>query len=145
MGEITHLSPKEDIERNGYHITRITGVSMMPLLRQGKDTVLISKGLPKKGEVALYEGVNGITCVLHRVIAVKGEIYVFRGDNCVAREYVPKDKVLGVLERIWRNGKEIEVKKSFWYKSYSLFWKLTTFIRIPYKKLKFKIKKIFKK
>ena len=145
MGEITTLSPKEDIEKNGYHITRITGVSMMPLLRQGKDTVLISKGLPKKGEVALYEGENGKTCVLHRVIGVKGEIYVFRGDNCVAREYVAKDKILGILERIWRNGKEIEVKKSFWYKSYSLFWKLTTFIRIPYKKLKFKVKKIFKK
>lgn len=145
MGEVTPLSPKEDIEKNGYHITKITGVSMLPLLRQGKDTVLIVKGEPKKGDVALYEGENGKTCVLHRVIAVKGEIYVFRGDNCVAREFVQSAKVLGVLERIWRNGKEIDVKKSFWYKSYSLFWKLTAFIRIPYKKLKIKVKKLIKK
>ncbi|MGN0806253.1 MAG: S24/S26 family peptidase [Candidatus Coproplasma sp.] len=145
MGENKALSPREDIEINGYHITRVTGVSMLPLLRQGKDTVFISKGLPKKGEVALYEGTDGKTCVLHRVIAVKGEIYIFRGDNCVGKEYVPKDKILGVLERIWRNGKEIEVNSSFGYKTYSLLWKLTAFMRVPFKKLKYKVKKIFKR
>ncbi|MGN1103484.1 MAG: S24/S26 family peptidase [Candidatus Coproplasma sp.] len=145
MGENLALSPREDIEQNGYHITKVTGVSMLPLLRQGKDTVMIVKGLPKKGDVALYEGVDGRVCILHRVLKIKGEIYVMRGDNCVAKEFVPKDKILGVLERIWRNGKEIEVGRSFGYKCYSLFWKLTAFIRIPYKKVKGKIARIIKR
>lgn len=145
MGEITPLSPREDIEQNGYHITKVTGVSMLPLLRQGKDTVYISKGLPQKGDVALYESADGRVCILHRVLKIKGDIYIIRGDNCVAKEYVPKEKILGVLERIWRNGKEIEVSKDFGYKCYSLFWKLTAFIRIPFKRVKNKIKRIFKK
>ena len=145
MGENLALSPREVIEKNGYHITKVTGVSMLPLLRQGKDTVLICKGLPKKGEVALYEGEDGRVCVLHRVIKIKGEIFIFRGDNCIAKEFVPKEKILGVLERIWRNGKEIEVKSSFGYKSYSLFWKLTAFIRIPFKRVKYKVARMIKK
>ena len=145
MGEIKALSPREDIENNGYHICKVTGVSMLPLLRQGKDTVFIAKGLPKKGEVALYEGADGRVCVLHRVIKIKGDIYIFRGDNCVAKEYVPKVKILGVLKRIWRNSKEIEVNSSFGYKCYSLFWKLTAFIRIPFKKVKGKIARTIKK
>ncbi|MGN0814819.1 MAG: S24/S26 family peptidase, partial [Candidatus Coproplasma sp.] len=106
MFEAQALSPKEDLKINGFHITRVTGVSMLPFLRQGKDTVQIVKGMPKKGEIALYDG-DGKTCVLHRVIAICGETFIFRGDNCVAKEYVPKDKILGVLERVWRNGKEI--------------------------------------
>ena len=145
MGEITPLSPREDIEQNGYHITKVTGVSMLPLLRQGKDTVYISKGLPKKGDVALYESADGRVCILHRVLKIKGDIYIIRGDNCVAKEYVPKEKILGVLERIWRNGKEIEVSKDFGYRCYSLFWKLTAFIRVPFKRVKNKVKRIFKK
>lgn len=145
MGEIITLSPKEDLELNGFHITKVTGVSMLPLLRQGKDTVQVDRGQPKKGDVALFESANGRVCVLHRVIKIKSDIYVFRGDNCVSNEYVPKDKVLGVLVRIWRNGKEIDVKHSFGYKCYSLFWRLTTFIRIPFKKVKSKLKKIIKR
>ncbi|MGN0812684.1 MAG: S24/S26 family peptidase [Candidatus Coproplasma sp.] len=145
MGENLALSPREDIEKNGYHITKVTGVSMLPLLRQGKDTVFIAKGEPKKGEVALYESEDGRVCVLHRVIKVKGDIYIFRGDNCVGKEFVPKAQILGVLERIWRNGKEIEVKRSLGYKCYSLFWRLTAFIRIPIKKVKNKVKRIFNK
>lgn len=145
MGENLALSPREDIEKNGYHITKVTGVSMLPLLRQGKDTVYIAKGLPKKGDVALYDGKDGRVCILHRVLKIKGDIFIIRGDNCIAKEYVPKGKILGVLERIWRNGKEIEVRNNFGYKCYSLFWRLTAFIRIPFKRVKNKVKRIFKK
>ena len=118
---------------------------MLPLLRQGKDLVLIQSGKPKKGDVALYEQDESGTCVLHRVLAVKDRVYVFRGDNCVNKEYVPEEFVLGVLTRIWRDGKEIDIKTDGRYRAYSIFWRATAFVRIPYKKLKFKLKKLIKK
>lgn len=145
MAESYTLTPKQDLEENGFHISRVTGVSMLPFLRQGKDTVHIVKGVPKKGEIALYETDGKAPCVLHRVIAIKGDIYIFRGDNCIAKEYIPKEKILGVLERVWRNGKEIELKTNFGYKAYSFFWRATAFVRIPYKKLKVVIKRLIKK
>lgn len=145
MAESETLSPVEDLKKNGFHVTRITGVSMMPLLRQGKDTVQIVSGVPKKGDVALYCLNQGDKCVLHRVIAVKGDTFIFRGDNCVAKEYVPKDKVFGVLSLIWRDGKEIDVTTDKKYRRYCRFLRATAFIRIPYKKIKFKLKRLFKK
>ncbi len=139
------LSPSEDLKRHGYHITRVTGVSMLPFLRQGKDTVQVVCGMPKKGDVALYQLSEGEKCVLHRVINIKGEIFIFRGDNCTAKEYVPKDKILGVLERVWKDGKEIELATDRGYKRYCRYIASTAFIRIPCKKIKNKLRKIFGK
>lgn len=144
MDGTERATPRENLNKYGHHVTRVKGVSMLPFLRQGKDTVQIAKGVPKKGEIALYECPDGKTCVLHRVIAVKGETFIFRGDNCIAKEYVPAQEVLGVLERVWRDGKEIELKSDKGYKAYSLLWRATAFIRIPYKKFKCALKRILK-
>lgn len=88
------------------------GVSMKPMLSPKGDLVT----LREKGEqrcrlydVALYKRDSG-RYVLHRIVEVTPEGYVFLGDNCYEKEYgVREDMVLAVLESYVHNGKTITV------------------------------------
>jgi hypothetical protein len=57
------------------------GVSMLPILREGRDTVTISAPPEKlkKYDIILYQRTNG-KYVLHRIVGV-GETYTCIGDN----------------------------------------------------------------
>jgi hypothetical protein len=70
---------------------------MRPLLHENRDLVVILKkdGRLRRYDVALYR--RGTTYVLHRVVGVRDEGYLIRGDNTYALERVPEDAVLGVL------------------------------------------------
>ena len=90
------------LSENGICVTGITGVSMLPMLRQGEDRVLLVRPtfpLPSD-TVALYK--RGQDYVLHRVIEYKDGIYRFRGDNCATDEFVAEKQILGVLSGFWR-------------------------------------------
>ena len=88
------------------------GVSMMPLLRQGRDLFTIRKKGPERckvGDVVLYKR-SPDQYVLHRIVEVRGDSYVILGDNCVNREYGIKDSdILGVMTGYIRDGKEHSV------------------------------------
>jgi len=103
---------------DGVYISTTSGVSMYPLLRDRRDTVIVtpcSERL-KKYDVALYR--RGSKYVLHRVIEVLPDSYVIRGDNCIAREYVPDTDILGKLTEIYRAEKHVNMK-GFKYNLYS--------------------------
>lgn len=89
---------------NGFRFYQ-RGTSMLPMLREGIDSVLIvskEKIPPKKGEVILYRRENGVF-VLHRIIAVNKNGFVTCGDNQVTPEKnVSLASVLGVLGGFWR-------------------------------------------
>ena len=57
------------------------GVSMLPMLRQGRDQVTLTAlhGSPKKYDILLYRRGNG-SFVLHRVVKI-GNTYTCIGDN----------------------------------------------------------------
>lgn len=99
------------------------GVSMLPLLRQGKDLFTVRKKGPERcgvGDVVLYR--RGDQYVLHRVVQVREKDYVILGDNCVAREYgITDDDILGVMTGFVRGGKEFGVS-GVGYRLYSAFW-----------------------
>ena len=99
------------LDNRGYLVYTNVGISMMPLLRQGKDVMEIRKKGPercKKYDAVLYK-VND-RYILHRIIKVRENDYVIVGDNCFRREYGIKDsQILGVLTGIVRNGKHISV------------------------------------
>ena len=84
------------------------GVSMLPLLKQGRDLFTVEKKSDKrckKGDVVLYHRPPD-QYVLHRVIDVLPDSYVILGDNCIAREYGITDAdILGVMTRFTRKGK----------------------------------------
>ena len=88
------------------------GTSMLPMLRQGMDRVVLSP-LPEKlqkYDLPLYQRENG-QYVLHRIVGIRPEGYVLCGDNRWRREYgVQDDWILGVLTAVVRDGKEFSVQ-----------------------------------
>jgi hypothetical protein len=97
----------------------------------------------KKYDVALYKDSKG-RYVLHRVIKVKRDIYVIRGDNTFVNEYVPKTAVIGVLTA-YRNKKKSHTVNDISFKIYSRFWNFIYPLRYVKHKAKRAIRKLFKK
>lgn len=104
-------------------ISHFSGTSMFPMLKSGKDRVVIvpvDRSL-KKNDVPLYEGGNG-KLVLHRIIKVKPDGYVIRGDNLYRNEYdVTDEKIVGVLKGFYKGDKLYNCDTNFRYKLYVCF------------------------
>ena len=104
------------LEKDGVFISTTSGVSMYPMLRDRRDTIIVTRpeGRLKKYDVALYK--RGNSYVLHRVIKVLPDSYIIRGDNCLSKEYgITDSDVLGVLTGFYRGEKEKSVKGAgFW-------------------------------
>lgn len=114
---------EEEILRTGKLVYTNVGDSMLPLIRQGRDLLIISKveGRLKKYDVPLYKRDSG-QYVLHRILKVRKQDYVICGDNRYHKEYGITDKhIVGVLRGIVRDGKEISVD-SLLYRLYVHLW-----------------------
>lgn len=89
-----------------------TGDSMMPLLREGRDLMIIEPrpaGRLKRLDAVLYKRPNG-KYVMHRILKVRKHDYVLCGDNRCKREYgVPDEWIIGILTGVIRDGKTIPV------------------------------------
>ena len=101
------MSYEQVLEKEGRLVAINSGTSMMPLLRQGRDIMVIDKkGAErcKKYDAVLYKS-NG-RYVLHRVVEVRENDYVIVGDNCRIKEYgITDDQIIGVLTAVVRSGK----------------------------------------
>ena len=98
------------------------GVSMLPMLRQGIDNVILSP-LPEKLEkydLPLYRYPNG-KFVLHRIVAVKDDHYLCLGDNTYNYEVVYPEYCIGLVTAFVRGNKEIPVT-DFGYRLYCRVW-----------------------
>lgn len=123
------------------------GVSMRPLLRTHKDTVIVEKcSSPlQKYDVALYK--VGENYVLHRVVGIdkKRCEYLIRGDNTYRLERVPFTAIVGRLTAFVRSGRYKTVE-AVSYKIYSRIWTFLYPLRflchIP-KSIAFRIKRAF--
>ena len=111
------------IDRDGKLVYTNVGDSMRPLIRQGKDLIIIEKPKDrlKKYDVPLYKRDSG-QYVLHRILKVRPNDYVICGDNRYGKEYGITDKhIIGVLTAVVRNGKEIPIT-NWKYKVYVHLW-----------------------
>lgn len=105
------------------------GVSMLPMLRQGKDTVTLSPvtGRLKKHDIPLYRRDDG-QYVLHRIIAA-GKTYTCIGDHQYIYEPgVRQDQIIGVVTSFTRGKREYSVTNP-WYRLYVRLWCGTVTIR----------------
>lgn len=135
------LTLEESLAKNGFLTYRIRGVSMQPMLRQGRDLfTVVPKGTErcKKYDVVLYRRPSD-PYVLHRIIEVRPDSYVILGDNCIAKEYGIRDEdILGVLTSFQHNGHTVSV--SDWrYRLYSRGWVFFQPVRIFCKRVKGKL------
>ena len=111
------------------------GVSMMPLIRENRDVMIIEKveGRLKKYDAPLYK--RGDEYVLHRIVKVRADSYDIIGDNCINVERgITDEQIIGVLSGVIRDGKTISAD-SFKYKLYCHLWCDLLFIRIGILKL----------
>ena len=132
---------KEELMRSGNIMFPNKGVSMRPLIRQGKDLMIIEKRgnyRLKKHDIVLFERSNG-SLVLHRISDVLEDGYMILGDNCIDKEYVREESVLGLMTGLLRNGKKIDLD-SIGYKTYVKFWTGIYPLRRMLMKLKLKLK-----
>ena len=98
------------------------GVSMMPMLRQGIDSVEISPLPPKmkKYDLPVYQYPSG-KYVMHRIVDVKEDHYICLGDNLVEKETITPDMMIGVVSAFKRGDKRIEVD-AVSYRIYCRLW-----------------------
>lgn len=86
------------------------GISMLPLIREGKDSVIISPAPEtlKKYDIILYKRDNG-KFVLHRIVKVKNGVYTLCGDNQLGYEHnITKDMIIGYVTAVIRDGETIK-------------------------------------
>ena len=97
------------------------GVSMLPMLHQNRDIIVIVplKGRLKKYDAVLYK--RGGSYILHRIVGVRDEEYLIRGDNTYRLEHVPQETVIGVLTGFVRNGKSYTAEDTG-YQIYCRIW-----------------------
>ena len=99
---------EEVLRSNGKYVGPTVGVSMLPLLKTRRDTIVVRPKTSrlKPLDVALYR--RGESYVLHRVLKPIEGGYLIRGDNCYSDELIPEDAVIGVLTEFFRKGTHIE-------------------------------------
>ena len=118
---------KEVISAGGLFRLYIKGTSMMPLLRQGMDSVML--GQPNnicKNDIILYIRPNG-QYVLHRIIKKKGSKLYICGDNQFQIEKGITDKnVIAKVVSFFRDDDEIKLNDE----KYLLYVKSLKFNRL---------------
>lgn len=119
---------EEQLNNSEYFVYTNKGISMMPLLREDKDIIVIQKidaERCKKYDVVFFR--RPYVCargryVLHRILRTNPDgSYWIVGDNCTFGENVQPENILGILTDIVRNGKKISVN-DWRYKLYVYLW-----------------------
>lgn len=122
MEEKLHF--EDVLERDNRLVYTNRGISMLPLLRQGKDILVIDKIGPEGCrcyDAVLFKRDNG-QYVLHRVLKIRNGRYWILGDNCVVGEWVREDQLLGILTGVLRGGQRKIDFHSLGYRLYVRLW-----------------------
>ena len=116
---------EEQLSEGGFYVTTTVGVSMKPMLRNRRDRVVIRPVEVERLsrlDVVLYRAPDGEKYLLHRIIGeTEDGRYIIRGDNTYRREYVPHEKILGVLSEFYRGDRHILVTDRG-YRRYAAIW-----------------------
>ena len=107
MSDVEKLKIEDVLLEKGVYIGPTVGVSMLPMLKNRRDTIVVRPKTEKlkRLDVALYK--RGTAYILHRVLEPTDTGYIIRGDNCYSDENVPEEAVIGVLTEFFRKGKHI--------------------------------------
>ena len=107
------------------------GTSMLPLLRQGIDSVALRSldRPPRKFDILFYQRADG-SYILHRVKEATPKGLVLWGDNHTMLEYgITEENIIGYAARIFRNDKELNCQ-SFRYRVYLWLWQFKAIRRV---------------
>lgn len=133
---------KEKLASGGTFEINFNGTSMLPLLVEKRDTVVLRavNGEIKKYDIPLYRRDDG-HYVLHRAVKTDGNTFTACGDNqWVLESGIRQSQVIGVVCSVVRKGKIISVD-SFGYKLYCRVWEFLRPIRRYIVKIRGKLRK----
>ena len=137
---------EEVIKTRGTYMTNTHGASMQPLFKTNRDAVILSRldRELKKYDVVLYRDSSESVYVLHRIIKIKGDTLIIRGDNTFKKEYVKADDVIAYMTAFNRKGKRREIT-DLSYRIYSRFWNFIYPLRFVLRKIRAFLGKIKRK
>lgn len=128
------------IKEKGVWVSTVEGSSMMPMLKEGQDVIVVeAKPLKiKKYDVVLIRRDNKL--VLHRITKVLENGFLFVGDNAFYKEIIYFEQIIGILKEFYQNEKLVSVTDKK-YRRYAFFRVKTYYLRL----LLFRIKNLFKR
>lgn len=126
------------LEQNGDVKIPARGNSMAPLFRHGRDCVClhtVDAAAVKKYDIIFYRRPNG-KYVLHRVVGVKKDGYVLRGDGQLLDEYpVRPEWIIARVEGFHRGGRDYSC--AHWaHRVYAVVWVNTVWVRRGWSRLR---------
>ncbi len=139
----------EEKLKNGGEISfKPHGISMLPLIRQGKDSVTLEqlKEEPKKYDVIFYRRADG-QFVLHRIIGRDEEGLILCGDNQFVKEYgVQKEQIIGIMTSVLRDGEKLSCNDTKYLRYCKRLWLRRKYLygRNFIRRVLSKVKRIFK-
>ena len=116
---------EEVLESGGEFLLAPKGRSMLPLIVQGKDRVVLKKydnALPKKYDIVFYRRADGVF-VLHRIVKIsKDGSFVMCGDNQRVLEYgITPEQIFGFVSAIHKGDRLLSLS-SLRYRIYVHVW-----------------------
>ena len=135
---------EEVIKTRGTYMTNTLGISMRPLFKTHRDAVILARPDReiRKYDVVLYKTERGY--ILHRVVKIKGDTLIIRGDNTFKKEYVKASDVFAYMIACNRKGKRREIT-DLSYRLYSRFWNFIYPVRFVLRKIRTFLGKIKRK
>lgn len=111
------------------------GISMLPMLRQGIDSVVLSAAPDKlkKYDLPLYQRMDG-KYILHRIVGTADEYYVCVGDNQFRVEIgVARLQIIAVVSGFYRKNRYYSCENLF-YQLYCRIWHYSRGFRYLWRK-----------
>lgn len=120
----------------------VSGSSMMPLLKPGRDIVWLegcTKSSIHKYSILLFLRSDG-TPVLHRVIKIGNGKLIMNGDALDWSEVIAYEQVVACVGAIERNGKKLD-SNMFLLKIWNVCWRFTRPFRQKLKRIRKALKR----
>ena len=116
---------EEVLNSGGEFLLSPKGTSMLPLIVQGKDRVVLKKydtSEPKKHDIIFYRRTDG-TFVLHRIVKkAKDGTFVLCGDNqLVLEKGIATEQIIGYVTAIHKEDQILSIS-SLRYRIYVHIW-----------------------
>jgi hypothetical protein len=146
----TELFPAitELLEQNHRVRLTVTGLSMMPFLREGIDSVELSLSSFERlrmGQITLIKRNNG-QYILHRLVFKRKNFFYIAGDaqSWIEGPILP-EQLVAVVTKIWRCDKPVSPCGVLWNIASFLWWlrlPIIYSIKLPYKFIRRQIRRL---